>query len=122
MDILSGTKAFVFSPSNQRQKTCSPAIKRAGFFCINNFCEKEIEPYEMQYQIKTRHERLLADTSTPVAIYLRLRDIYPNSLLLESSEYHSRDNNISYICCDPIAGITLDRDFLEVHFPDGERN
>src|SRR5690554_979711 len=76
----------------------------------------------MQYQIKTRHERLLADTSTPVAIYLRLRDIYPNSLLLESSEYHSRDNNISYICCQPIAGITLDRDFLEVHFPDGERN
>lgn len=76
----------------------------------------------MQYQIKTRHERLLADTSTPVAIYLRLRDIYSNSLLLESSEYHSRDNNISYICCQPIAGITLDRDFLEVQFPDGERN
>lgn len=74
----------------------------------------------MQYQIKTRHERLLADTTTPVAIYLRLRDIYPNTILLESSEYHSRDNNISYICCQPIAGITLDREFLEVRYPNGE--
>lgn len=74
----------------------------------------------MKYQIRTKHERLLADTTTPVAIYLRLRDIYPNSLLLESSEYHSRDNNISYICCQPIAGIRLDRDFLDIWFPDGQ--
>src|SRR5690606_3089587 len=80
---------------------------------------KEIEPIKMQYRIKTRHERLLADTTTPVAIYLRLRDIYPNSILLESSEYHSRDNNISYICCQPIAGITLDKQYLEIRFPDG---
>lgn len=75
----------------------------------------------MQYRIKTRHERLLADTTTPVAIYLRLRDIYPNSILLESSEYHSRDNNISYICCQPIAGITLDKRHLEIRFPDSEQ-
>lgn len=71
----------------------------------------------MKYKIKTRHERIFADTTTPVAIYLRLRDIFPNSLLLESSEYQSRDNNISYICCKPVAGISLDENYLSVQYP-----
>jgi anthranilate synthase component 1 len=70
----------------------------------------------MNYKIYTKHERILADTTTPVAIYLRLRDIFPNSILLESSEYQSRDNNISYICCQPVAGIVLDQE-LEIHYP-----
>lgn len=71
----------------------------------------------MNYQITTKHECLFADTITPVAIYLRLRDIFPNSILLESSEYQSRDNNISYICCQPVAGIELTDDLLSVRFP-----
>ncbi len=60
---------------------------------------------------------MLADTTTPVSTYLRLRDVFPNSLLLESSDYHSRENNMSYICCQPIAGIKLDRDTLEIQYP-----
>jgi len=64
----------------------------------------------MAYQFKTAYKKLLADTVTPVSVYLRLRDVYPNSLLLESSDYHSRENSRSYICCDPIAGIVLDPD------------
>lgn len=72
------------------------------------------------YRIKTTHEKLLADTTTAVAIYLRLRDIFPNSLLLESSEYHSKDNNVSYICCEPIAGIRLDGDSLRLQYPGEE--
>lgn len=73
-----------------------------------------------KYPIYTRHERMLADTTTPVAIYLRIRDIFPNSILLESSEYHSRDNNVSYICCEPIAGITLNEKELVFQFPDSD--
>jgi anthranilate synthase component 1 len=38
--------------------------------------------------VKTKTVRLLSDTITPVSIYLKIRDIYPNSLLLESSDYH----------------------------------
>lgn len=72
----------------------------------------------MRYTFKTNHKKILADTTTPVSIYLRLRDIFPNSLLLESSEYHSRDNNISYICCQPIAGIQLNDKELSVQYPD----
>ena len=71
----------------------------------------------MNFNFKTNYKRLLADTTTPVSIYLRMRDVFPNSLLLESSEYHSRDNNISYICCQPIAGIKLDKEELSIQYP-----
>lgn len=73
------------------------------------------------YKLYTSHKRLLADTTTPVSIYLRLRDVFPNSILLESSDYHSRENSLSYVCCDPIAGIVLTGDKLETYFPDGQR-
>lgn len=69
--------------------------------------------------IKTSYKKMLADTTTPVSIYLRLRDIFPNSLLLESSDYHSRENNMSYVCCVPIAGIRLTESELEINYPDG---
>ncbi len=62
-----------------------------------------------KYKIITTHKKLLADTTTPVSIYLRLRDVFPNSLLLESSDYHSRENSTSYICCEPIAGLPIER-------------
>ncbi len=75
----------------------------------------------MKYTFKTNHKKILADTTTPVSIYLRLRDTFPNSLLLESSEYHSRDNNISYICCQPLAGLVLNEENLTVSYPNREK-
>jgi anthranilate synthase component 1 len=72
-----------------------------------------------QFKLNTTYKKLLADTTTPVSIYLRLRDIFPNSLLLESSDYHSRDNSLSYICCEPIAGLVLNKGVLTQQFPDG---
>lgn len=74
----------------------------------------------MKYTFKTNSKHLLADTTTPVSIYLSLRDVFPNSLLLESSEYQSRENNMSYICCKPIAGIVLKNEQLEISYPDRE--
>src|ERR1700761_5398145 len=72
-----------------------------------------------KYKITTTQKKLLADTTTPVSIYLRLRDVFPNSLLLESSDYHSRENSTSYVCCDPIAGVVLNDDILKLSYPDG---
>src|SRR5690606_5362290 len=72
------------------------------------------------FKLKTLYKKLLADTTTPVSIYLRLRDVFPNSILLESSEYHNRENSMSYVCCKPIAGVRLDKEKLESFFPDGE--
>lgn len=71
------------------------------------------------YLINSQYKTLLADTTTPVSIYLRLRDVYPNSILLESSDYHSRENSMSYICAEPIAGITLTNGRIHAYFPDG---
>ena len=59
------------------------------------------------FSLKTAQKKILADTLTPVGVYLRVRDRYPNSILLESSDYHANDNNFSYVCCDPIASITV---------------
>lgn len=53
--------------------------------------------------IETDFRRLLADTLTPVGLYLRLRDRYREALLLESSDYHARDNSFSFICLEPLA-------------------
>ncbi len=72
-----------------------------------------------KFKITTTHKKLLADTTTPVSIYLRLRDVFPNSLLLESSDYHSRENSLSYICCEPIAGLVLNNGILKKTYPDG---
>jgi anthranilate synthase component 1 len=75
-----------------------------------------------KFKITTTYKKLLADTTTPVSIYLRLRDIFPNSLLLESSDYHSRDNSMSYICCEPIAGLLLKKGALTKQYPDGSQD
>lgn len=56
---------------------------------------------------KTETKSLQADTYTPVSIYLRLRDAYPQSLLLECSDYSHRNEAYSYICLKPIAGIEV---------------
>lgn len=73
------------------------------------------------YQLKTRYKKLLSDTTTPVSIYLRLRDVFPNSILLESSDYANRENSMSYVCCSPIAGIILDENELQISYPDGSK-
>lgn len=74
------------------------------------------------YSLKTTYKKLLADTITPVSVYLKIRDKYPNSLLLESSDYHASDNSFSYICCNPIAFIKVEDEQLTVKYPDGSTN
>ncbi len=72
-----------------------------------------------QYTLKTYSKKRLADTLTPVSVYLRLRDKFPNSLLLESSDYHANDNSFSYICCNPIATFKIEQESIVKKFPDG---
>jgi anthranilate synthase component 1 len=73
----------------------------------------------MSYKLKIEHRRLLADTLTPVNIYLKLRDQFAGTILLESSDYHGHENSLSLICCDPIASYQVDQEVIEVKFPDG---
>lgn len=73
-----------------------------------------------QYKLNTTYRKLLADTLTPVSIYLRLRDKYADSILLESSDYHGNDNSMSYICCSPMASFMVKENQLTRTFPDGD--
>jgi anthranilate synthase component 1 len=74
-----------------------------------------------QYFVKTKTRKLLADIITPVSIYLRIRDVYPNSLLLESSDYHGNENSYSFICLKPLAGFEVDNGIATEMYPDGSK-
>ncbi len=72
--------------------------------------------------LKTVSKQIIADTLTPVSIYMRVRDKFPRTLLLESSDFQGSNNSISYICMLPIAGFEVQNaDILET-FPDGTLN
>jgi anthranilate synthase component 1 len=71
------------------------------------------------FNLNTNYKQILADTITPVSVYFKIRDKFPNSLLLESSDYHGSDNSFSYICCNPIASIKIENEIIHKTFPDG---
>ncbi|THV59099.1 anthranilate synthase component I family protein [Flagellimonas alvinocaridis] len=74
------------------------------------------------YKLQTHYKKILADTITPVSVYLKIRDKFPNSILLESSDYHANDNSFSYICCNPIAYIKVENETITQRFPDGSKD
>ena len=73
-----------------------------------------------KFKLNTKYKKILADTVTPVSVYLKLRDVFPHSLLLESSDYHANNKNFSYICCNPIASFELKNGILTIEMPNGE--
>lgn len=58
-----------------------------------------------ELNFKTRTKVQLADTVTPVGLYSKIRDKYAHSLLLESSDYHSKEESFTFICIEPIVTI-----------------
>jgi anthranilate synthase component 1 len=74
----------------------------------------------MTYKLKTYSKRLLADTITPVNIYLKLRDVFAASILLESSDYHGNENSLSFICCDLLATFKVVNNQVEIRYPEKE--
>lgn len=67
--------------------------------------------------IKTREKKMLADVITPVSVYLKLRDRFVQSFLLESSDNHVAENGFSYICCSPMAYIRCTQNMVEQQMP-----
>src|SRR4051812_914695 len=69
--------------------------------------------------IKTTVKKMLADVYTPVGIYLRLRDRFRDTILLESADHHGTENSYSFICVNAIAGIEIrDKNVVEFKLPD----
>lgn len=72
----------------------------------------------MKYTLHTDTCELLTDTMTPVNMYLKIRDAYPESVLLESSDYGANDNSVAYICFNPIASFKVHNKQITQQFPD----
>lgn len=71
----------------------------------------------IETKVKTRCKKMLSDLYTPVSIYLRIRDRFPGSVLLESSDSNSAENSFSYIAIKPIAGMEINKNQLEYKYP-----
>ena len=71
------------------------------------------------FNFTTASKTILADLYTPVGVYMRLRDIYPQSALMESSDYHDKDNSRSFIGINPIASVAVSHGTATISFPDG---
>ena len=71
------------------------------------------------FKYSTISRTVLADLYTPVGVYMRLRDLYPQSTLMESSDYHAKDNSRSFIGINPIASVAVGHGVAAVSYPDG---
>ena len=69
--------------------------------------------------INTFSKTILADLQSPVSIYLKIRDIYPESVLLESSDFHGNENSVSFIGLNPIARFEAKDGTIRLTYPDG---
>ena len=71
------------------------------------------------YKYHTASKKILGDLNTPVSTYLKVRDAYPQSALMESSDYHGGENSKSFIGLHPIASISIEHGFGIAKYPDG---
>ncbi|AFJ90666.1 anthranilate synthase component I family protein [Blattabacterium sp. (Blaberus giganteus)] len=70
-----------------------------------------------KFNFRTIRKKILADSTTPIELYLKLRDIFPNTLLLESSDHPISKNNSSILCVNPISELILDKNVLRISYP-----
>ena len=73
------------------------------------------------FNYTTTSQTILADLYTPVGVYMRLRDLYPQSALMESSDYHDASNSRSFIGINPIASVAIGHGLATISYPDGSQ-
>ena len=71
------------------------------------------------FKYTTTSKTILADLYTPVGVYMRLRDLYPQSALMESSDYHDANNSRSFIGINPMASVAIGHGVVSLVYPDG---
>ena len=72
------------------------------------------------YQYKTFSKKILGDLNTPVSAYMKIRDDYPQSALMECSDYHGGENARSMIGVHPIGSVSIEHGVGILRFPDGK--
>ena len=73
------------------------------------------------FKYTTVARKRLADLHTPVSVYMKLRDLYPQSALMESSDYHGGENSRSFIGIAPIGSVSVEHGVAVQSYPDGTR-
>ena len=71
------------------------------------------------FKYTTTSKSILGDLYTPVGVYLRLRDLYPQSVLMECSDYHDASESRSFIGVDPMASVAIGHGLATITYPDG---
>ena len=71
------------------------------------------------FNYQTTSRTILADLYTPVGVYMRLRDLYPQSALMESSDYHDAGNSHSFIGIHPMASVAIGHGVATIVYPNG---
>ena len=66
----------------------------------------------------TSVKKVFSDISTPISLYATLREKFPETILLEASDYIPDVNCYSYIAVNPISFFKLKNDILEIKYPD----
>lgn len=102
---------YVLLTINFSHAACCSSQRQAVFFLLKIIMKN--------FNISTISKTILADTLTPVGIFMRIRQQFKNSVLLESADYQSVQNSFSFIGCDEVASFTLDNDIVSQQFPDG---
>ena len=72
------------------------------------------------YKYHTASRKILGDLITPVSAYLKVRDAYPQSALMESSDYHGGENAKSFIAVHPIGSVSIEHGMGVCKYPDGK--
>ena len=73
----------------------------------------------MKYKYNTVSKKILGDLNTPVSAYMKIRDDYPMSALMECSDYHGGENSRSFIGVHPIASVSIAHGKGICKLPDG---
>ncbi|WP_185855690.1 anthranilate synthase component I family protein [Blattabacterium cuenoti] len=70
-----------------------------------------------KFNFKTTQKKILDDSITTIELYLKLRDVYPNTLLLEFYNSKSLKENFSIFCINPISELVLYKKILKIYYP-----
>ncbi|MDG1194388.1 MAG: anthranilate synthase component I family protein [Polaribacter sp.] len=67
-------------------------------------------------KFNTITKKRISDTITPVGLYLRFRDQFSNTLLLESSDYHSKEESFSFIAIEPVFSMKVNKNNFATNY------
>jgi len=65
-------------------------------------------------KVKVSVKKILGDILTPVSVYMKFRELFPKTILLESSDYHGNENAYSFVCIKPLACFTVNEGQISI--------